>query len=406
MPRGCVQGAIIAAVNQVIGVAGGFVVTSVQPNRVLALHYDFRTRTCTAHRFDRAAPSHPPICFYLRKLHTLCVSEPPGTSCLHLSTGSRERPPAAHTRLDARVWYHRLPIQGEGEPRDFDSHWSWPQISLDSDSGTIEIKNVVPTWEAFTPLSDNHPVLKGCRLEAADCQGHTLAASFTAPGQPTMLRLFQGPRGIPLAALQQYKDTHRFALSSDGRLLAREIDRGQVQIHDVLIEGPPRHTTQVGRFHPDVQVELGKRWLIIQIGKINHQVRWDRGKLEMTSTRTPHAVDKHWLMKARLANGGVPARAGRMPDFLPPDPGERFTRIAENNLLAVVDRFGEVALFERTGELVCMFFAFRQQLAVWMPDGTCHGPSSLLGRPATPDALDKIGSALRAAWERGERTFV
>jgi hypothetical protein len=219
-----------------------------------------------------------------------------------------------------------------------------------------------------------------------------------------MLRLFRGPCGIPLASFPQAKNTQRFALSNDGRLLAREISQGRVEIRDALAGGPPRHVTLVGRFHPDVQVELGERWLTIQINKTIHVIRWDRGTLIVKSARVSLAAVKQALMEVGLANGSVPARFGCLPPFLPPDAGERFCRAAWSNLIAVVDRFGEVALFEATGELVCLFFAFRQQIAVWMPDGTCHGPASLLGRPATPDALDKIGAALRAAWERGERT--
>ncbi len=68
-----------------------------------------------------------------------------------------------------------------------------------------------------------------------------------------------------------------------------------------------------------------------------------------------------------------------------------------------MDRFSQVALFEHDGTLVCMFFAFRQQIAAWMPDGTCYGPVELLGRPATPGAAETIGEALHAAWERGVR---
>jgi hypothetical protein len=402
LPRGFVDGAIVATVDHVLGVAGGFVVTREQSNQILALHYDFHSRTCTAHRFERASPSHPPRCFYLRKLHTICVSVPPKTSCLHLSTGSRETPPAAHAHLDHRVWSTFLPIQGEGEPRDPERHWSWPQATLDSASGTVTLANVVPAWESFTPLADNQPVLAGCRLQAADCQGHTLAATVSKPGHPVMLRLFRGPHGIPLASFPQ--STHRFALSSDGRLLAREMGRGRVEIRDVLVWKVPLHITRVGCFHPVVQVELGERWLMIQIDKAIHLVRWDRGRLAVWSGRTSVAAIRHTLMAAGLANGGVPARSGRLPAFLPPDAGERFCWTAWSNLIAVVDRFGEVALFEQSGELVCLFFAFRQQLAVWMPDGTCHGPASLLVHPATPDALDRIGLALHTAWARGERT--
>jgi hypothetical protein len=48
-----------------------------------------------------------------------------------------------------------------------------------------------------------------------------------------------------------------------------------------------------------------------------------------------------------------------------------------------------------------MFFAFRHQIAAWMPDGTCHGPAAFTGVPPTPDAPEKIGRALLEASKRG-----
>jgi hypothetical protein len=405
LPRGLVRDTVLTNVTQVIGVAGGFVVTSEQPGFLIALHYDFRTRTCTAHEFARnLPPSVLPTCFYLRKLHTLVVPGSPKTLCVHLTTGSRDRPAAAHSRLDSRVWGHALPVQGEGEPRDADAHWSWPQLFLDSDSGTLELQNVVPAWESFTPLEDNQPVLKGRHLVSADCQGHTLAALFTKPNPNELgavLRLFRGPRGIPLAAFPQPRDELRFALSNDGRLLAQEVGRAQVEIRDVLAGGPPRHVTSVGRFHSDVKIELGDRWLILQIDKRMHLIRWDQGSLILQSGRQSLAAFRLALMQAGLANGGLAALPSNLPSWMRNDAGNRYLAAACGRLLAVLDRFGEVALFEHSGELVCMFFAFRLQIAAWMPDGTCYGPPSLLDRPVTPGALDKIGAALCAAWERG-----
>jgi hypothetical protein len=410
LPRGLVRSTIVTIVTnvtQVIGVAGGFVVVTVRPEQVLALHYNFSTRTCVAYPF--ASPRPDPVrCFYLRALHTLVV-EGRKTECIHLSTGSRGRPPAAFETLDDRLGAYPLPIQGAGEPSAADTHWEWPQMHFDRESGAIRLKNVRPTWEQFTPLSDNEPILKDCKLEGADCQGHTLAALFSNPLKPAvsaMLRLFQGPHGVPLAAFPQSRNARRFTLSSDGRLLARETGRGRVEIRDVRRSNVPQHVTAVGRFHPQVQVELGDCWLSLRIDRTVHLAHWQRGVLVLKSGRWDEERVKTVLKEAGLSTNGVRATlGGRPPGFLPLDPGRRFGPTAHHHLFALVDRFGEVALFEPTGELVCVFFAFRQ-LAVWMPEGTCYGPTSLLGRPATPGALEKIGAALRAASARGERTVI
>jgi hypothetical protein len=48
-----------------------------------------------------------------------------------------------------------------------------------------------------------------------------------------------------------------------------------------------------------------------------------------------------------------------------------------------------------------MFFAFRERIAVWLPDGTRLGPESLCGGSPMPDASQKISEALRKAAARG-----
>lgn len=407
LPRGLVQNTIVADVAQVIGVAGGFVVVSQRPDQVLALHYDFPTRTCTAHSFT--PPQTPGVtCCYLRSLHTLVVA---GSSiqCIQLSTGTGLCPPAAFKNLVSHIGAYRLPIQGEGEPFSPNSLWCWPQLSFDPENGTIRLQNVLPAWEEFTPLEDNQPVLKGQKLERADCQGYTLAALFKNPTNwavPAKLRLFRGPQGIPLASYLRSYDSHCFVLSNNGGLLAHQVGRGHVQIRDVSTSKSILHVLSAGRYHPRVQVHLGECWLSIRIDHTVHVAHWDQGILVLKSGQWNEQMVWTMLKEFGLPTQREPTFSKRLPTFLPNDPGRRFIWATWNNLVAVVDRFGEVAVFEATGELVCLFFAFRRQVAVWMPDGTCHGPMSLLGRPATPDALGKIGAALRAARERDERTVV
>jgi hypothetical protein len=80
---------------------------------------------------------------------------------------------------------------------------------------------------------------------------------------------------------------------------------------------------------------------------------------------------------------------------------KRFLEAAESEITAVVDRFGQVALLDQGQKLVCMFFAFRDRFAAWMPDGTRFGPVSLTGRSPTNGAPEKIGRALLDAAEVG-----
>jgi hypothetical protein len=70
-------------------------------------------------------------------------------------------------------------------------------------------------------------------------------------------------------------------------------------------------------------------------------------------------------------------------------------------LLAVVDVFGQVALFDRTGGPLCMFLALNGKVAGWLPDGTRLGPAALTGGPRSDRAEDAFGQALAAASRGG-----
>ncbi len=433
LPRGMIDGKVAGNIEGVLGVAGGFVVTIRHP-ALAALHYDFASRTCKAHRFGPSATKQeaPAEWYYLRWAHTLVLQQGQELQCVHLSTGSREVPAVArilafdvyrpgmatHARWVPRLLPPhptpdfedpitpcqalRLPLQdqppgGPAKPS------FWPALAYVSKEGLLAPVGCNPDWEAFTPLADGRPLLRGSELLDAACQGRTLAALFRmSPGNVTHLRLFRGPEGTPLAEFHQPTAWRGFALSGDGRLLARQVRSSQVEVRDVVGGGPPLCVTLRGRFHHDAVVELGDQWLSIQIDQTLHVVFWDKGRLEFHVWRS----EGERVLGAALgvrASGAIRAAADRLlPDWLQVL-SARFRAAAYRSLIAVVDRFSQVALFEHDGTLVCMFFAFRQQIAAWMPDGTCYGPVELLGRPATPGAAETIGEALHAAWERGVR---
>jgi hypothetical protein len=435
LPRGTIDGKVVADTESVVGVAGGFAVTTRHP-AVAALHYDFATRTCKAHLFRPAVPPAPwpdrPVAWhYLRWAHTLVLEQEGQAHCLHLSTGSREVLPVARALCaetcppDAKMHFHsvlrlppnhpvlescaspinscktlRLPLQDQppGGPA---GPWSWPALAFVPDDGLLAPVGVNPGWDAFTPLADGRPLLRAADLLGAACQGRTLAALFRqSPGNVTHLRLFRGPEGTPLGEFHQPNAWRGFALSGDGRLLARQVRSSQVEVRDVVGGGPPVCVTPRGRFHHDAAVGLGDSWLSVQIDQTVHLVRWDKGRLEFYLARDK----REWMMPPPGKAGEIAevARPDRLPPWLQHQAG-RFRAAARCHLLAAVDRFSQVALFEPDGTLVCMFFAFRQHVAAWMPDGTCFGAVALLGRPATPGAAETIGKALRDACERVAR---
>src|SRR5262249_33112169 len=122
-----------------------------------------------------------------------------------------------------------------------------PRCEVDGE-GRVSLHGV-PPWGSFTPRADGRPVLKGVPVLAAQCRGDTLAlATFaTGHGSGDVLRLFRGPHGAPLATLPLDSRGTDFALSADGRLVARRRHRSRLEIHTVDGSAPPV-LTQTGGF--------------------------------------------------------------------------------------------------------------------------------------------------------------
>ena len=92
----------------------------------------------------------------------------------------------------------------------------------------------------------------------------------------------------------------------------------------------------------------------------------------------------------------------RPPLSLHCDP-HRFTLNAKTTVIAALDRFGQIAIFDWDYHLVCIFFVFRHRISAWMPDGTCFGPASPHGKPPSLADLQHFGSALARVSELGRR---
>jgi hypothetical protein len=406
LPRGRVGGQDVSEVHGILGVAGGFVVTARSP-ALLALHYDFTTRTCKAHFFDPAPEGKSgvrihPVWHYLRWAHTLVLQQGSRVEGVHLSTGSKQLPAEIRGLCgrggpgDGPGVALRLPVQdrppGPGP-------WSWPWLAFAPDLGQLTPMGVNPEWEPFIPLSDGQPVLRGAELLGATCQGRTLAVLFRKPnGNVARLWLFRGPEGVPLAMYQQPHALRHAALSADGRLLARQANSAEAEVREVR-GGPPVSVTPRGGYHHDADVILGGSWLSICVGRRVHLARWDGGQLRFQFAHGKPADVLAAAVGGASASAGRRATQDRVTAWLQAQGSGRFRAAAWGQLTAAVDRFGQVALFGHGGALVCMVFTFRQEIAAWMPDGTCLGPVELLGRPSTPGAAERIGRALSAAWD-------
>ena len=190
-------------------------------------------------------------------------------------------------------------------------------------------------------------------------------------------------------------DVEDFALSRDGRRLAWRNGYRQILVRDIMDVGPPTLLGPKGRFQPGLDVALGDGFFTVQAGRHAHLVRWDRARLELVRTvgSVADLVDQSFgeFAVARMVSASCP-RPGTVAD------PKRIVATAQlEGLMLAVDRFGHVLMLRPGGELVCMFFFFWDQVAAWAPDGSRIGPVPLIGGPETPQAADRIATALRAA---------
>jgi hypothetical protein len=436
LPRGFVDGATLNQVDALLGVAGGVVAGGVVRGKPVAVHYDFAHRKVTAHAF-RCSQHQNWSWRYFAEFHTVVARSGPQVHAVDLDDGSRASTPPTPgaARRASRAWV-RAQEQGVSgnpinDPRSVlllptnKPHPPHPYLRLYEKKGEVFLGGISPPWEPFVPLADGQPIPLG-RMLTGQYAGKVLALlSAHDATRPLKLRLFRGPDGVPAGEIDQARNHARFVLSSDGRRLARQTGPCQVEVRRIGEGLSQLGVTPRGRCHQDVQVELGEMWLSLQVGKVTHLVRWDGPALDVKMAM----IDKTNFVRQVLAHtnlkpDGVKLTRPNLPKSVWYDM-RRFSAGVLGVLNVAVDCFGQVAFFERTGELVCMFFVFREQFAAWLPDGTRCGPASLIGGPdysssevtisyachsldsfaspppAPSPAAVKIGGALRAAWRRG-----
>jgi hypothetical protein len=410
VPRALVRGSepsgVVQSVKKVLGVNNGFVIIEKTFAPTEPAYYDFGQRTCEILPL-KTNPGLATRWFYCSS-HNSVVAEIAPEKYRGIDLSSRE----IHTTGDAdpkpsnrvqRAWaavagmiYPRpqlfvgLPPPGTSSTA---SH-----VLLNSNNGELAVRGVAPAWVPFVPLADGKPLLKQRTIAEAQCNGGTLAVLYNDHDSRNNLLVFRYPDGVPLGHYSGARPAG-FLLSPDGRWLARQSAPNQVIVHEITRSPAPVFVTAKGRCHQDLYVEQGHHKIVVQIGNWLHLIRWDRGSLELAHSQG----DRPGFLRKHL--GGIeprfPGKATRLPCMAYDQ--ARFRYAVQGEVDIVVDVFGQLAVFDRDGNLVAMFFVFRSQVAAWMPDGTRYGPSNLIGGPSTEGALDVLGRALRNACRRGQR---
>ncbi|HEY1376559.1 MAG TPA: hypothetical protein VGF55_07180 [Gemmataceae bacterium] len=418
LPRAMFNGMPLTAVEAILGVDGGFVAcgrvvlrpplgtfnfdSSKPPGQTapdawnVVAHYDLVRRHVIVHGLGVAA-DRAGQWYAFPDLNAVVLRAGPGGQVLDLSTGGQFRPDRSGREGVERVreaWERArmldLPppwvvILGPwcGQAPD---HGPW----LDRQDDSLALGGVDPPWGKFTPVSDGLPVLRDTIKSVTDraqLAGKVLAFCVTPEGQPNRSRLvlFRGPEWCVLAEYDQGFRSLLFQLSPDGRRLAR-----QPQEHTVLIDDtvPPEPIASLGpaRGHPGLSVQLERSWLKVGVGKIVHTFTLDTAVMHHGCTRRQESLGAATATPATA----VPAACGY-------DPQRFFIAAARSPWTAVVDRWGQVLLLDRDGDLAAHLLVRRGLAAIVLPDGTRWGAPALLGGAETPGAAEKVGRALQLA---------
>ncbi len=416
--------AVLNRVDCVLGVADGFVVIGTIRKQLVIAHYDFGQRSCKAYTLGEANWL-PNAVYYYRDLHTLvalqhyygvampcaidlstCLMERISgshsmtlqESAASLKSGSRPRQ-ACMRALNRDLPTRQLDVTGDSTGA---SRHKRADISLDllSEHGDLMISS--ESGHAKTcPVVDGQPLWKGHVLLRGLYTNQTLILSSAENRgkQRCKLAVLTGPAWNLAAEYDVQKQNWGAALSSDGQVFARQVLNTGVEVRHVADPSRIWACSLRGLCHNNIVARLGDRWLVLEMPKVIQVFEWQSGTLRTwqnagTYDRNAPLIGLEPSSISPLVNGH--------PACLCYDPN-RFRKHAVRSLIAVCDEFGQVIVLDRTGELVCMFFAFRKEWAAWMPDGTRLG-SARLGGPATPDAETRIGRALLEASLRGERS--
>lgn len=408
LPRGFWKGNVLHNIEAVLGVPGGFVVCGRADVELLAMHYDLTRRRCAARVLGMPDKDRRQW-FYLPRFHSVVLKGDAGNFGVDLATGERAFYKRESRAGDSRVQQAcaeaenhalpapALPIVGA---RTGLRHWNTPVLYYDWD-GCISVRRASGEMHTFTPLADGLPFLKNHRPSPAQIYGNTLALCVTGP-KPELNRLhvFRLPEGTPIADLPMRPSGNlAFALSPSEKHIARQTSDSMVVLHDISDGGGPVQIPLRGRYHTQLDVELGQGWLTVRVGGWWHLLCWNSGILDHVRGQGDDGLKlRERLKAARLPHPGAAVRSANLIWSRLGYDLKRFTAYAQmDGLTLVVDTFGQLIVLDDSQQLVCMFFVFRNQLAGWLPDGTRFGSAALTGGPETAVAAEKVGQALSAA---------
>ncbi len=404
LPRGRHGNELLLVVDAVLGMRGGFAVCGRLQNKQAVVHYEFRTRTVKLHRLGPLSAGTARW-YGFPEQNAVAVRQVAVCRALDLNSGATYAEPersesispcAQHAYL--RALERELPHPALEFAVDF-AKAQLPDRFLihDKETGNLRFR-----WDglktSLCPVSDGRRLLESVEIKSAQFAGHTLA--IRCEGRTTGLKhwfLLDAQDPANIKEIPGGVDNETISrLSEGGHYFAQLRKDNEVAVHAFPDDGKPVLTTRWvstnkrhTRFHNNLSVFLGDAVMEISVGRMWHTLSWREGPLR-------HVFDR-MEKEHPIQKGMHEARRDLSHSLTELDPS-RFSAVATGKVDALLDATGQVIVYDfQRRRVVCIFFPRREELAAWMPDGTRYGPSDLIGGPATPDALERLGIALRQA---------
>lgn len=401
LPRATYQGSILRwKYSWVHGVANGFVVIGRAGKRWFAVHLDIALRKVSSYYLGADYPSAGQV-VYSPEHHNIIQVRGRSGIAIDLGTGERfatDLGGAMNRAHQAWIAWERRQIAIRniqvGQPSESNSQtgaiWSIPlsgmvilRMPWRRKEGASEALG--PGWSSsIIPFADGQPLFRNRAIRNAQLSGDVLAVLSAGAGSLGDLRLdlIRATDGAPLGMAYQDSSHCGYRLSANGEWLAQLVTESKVVISQVSGGLGKTRQTWSGGFVHQMSFALGVDRLVMGPGRYQFLLEWSTGVLKVTYHRDAEPE----------LEGKVIATPSEVPEPCRYDP-QRWILGASGTLLAASDRYGQVAVFDRSHNLVCMFFAFRTRLAGWMPDGTQFTQAT------TADAatLERFGRALLAA---------
>lgn len=421
------EGTVLWQFTGVVGVVGGFALCGWQNGTFFVAHYDVTRRTVVSRTYHHLT-HEPPVAHlqYVRSLHALVMASADRASgfALDLTTGCvcTNREGGDHSRAGA-AWYlfasgqlldrGRIVRVETAASADMIIPKSQPAgCGFDWRTGQVSLRGQEDRWHTFLPAADGKPLLKGGSIQRAQIAGQVLTLTISGPHGKAVL-LCRRDDGAIMREYPIVRSNHRVVdslLAPDGRWLALARSDHRIEV-DAVMRPPGGITTRLGGFSVEGRLYVGRGFFLLNVGtgyQFWHLIDWRSGTLECLFERCRGAGPgrtsgiAHPALRAALQENLIEASAADLRDVSRADSARFHGGARLDARDYVIDRYGQVAVFDEGRRLIAMFMAFRDRVAAWLPDGTRHGSPSLSQGSIDSAGREKIARALRGSPRKGD----